>query len=169
MRTCDAAGCFSPHMARGLCEKHYTRLRRSGVPLVPPTPDQRFWAKVDKTETCWLWTAGLNRHGYGQFKLNGRTRTAHRLAYEWLVGEIPEGLHLDHLCRVRHCVNPDHLEPVTCRVNLLRGETLQARNAAKTHCPQGHPYDRLRAGRRVCSICRRDAMRRLRERKRAAA
>ena len=66
--------------------------------------------------------------------------TVHRVAYEAAVGPIPEGLQLDHLCRNTLCTNPAHLEPVTCRENLLRGNTLQAANAAKTHCPYGHPY-----------------------------
>ena len=75
---------------------------------------QRFWAKVNKTDTCWLWTAST-LNGYGQIKAGGRfgkILLAHRVAYEMLVGPIPEGLQLDHLCRVTLCVNPKHLEPV---------------------------------------------------------
>ncbi|MBO0885095.1 MAG: HNH endonuclease [Mycobacterium sp.] len=84
---------------------------------------------------------------------------AHRIAYTWLVGPIPEGFDLDHLCRVRSCVNPAHLEPVPRRTNLLRGRTIPAANAAKTHCPHGHPYDdtntvRNKTG-RLCLACRR--------------
>lgn len=91
----------------------------------------RFWAKVEKTETCWLWTAALVK-GYARFHdANLRPVGAHRWAYEELVGPIPKGLTLDHLCRVRHCVNPDHLEPVTQRENI-------ARIPPKTHCPHGH-------------------------------
>ena len=90
------------------------------MPLECPAPiSARFWAKVDKTETCWLWTGGQSA-GYGRFGFKGRPNLgAHRFAYELLVGPIPPGLDLDHLCRVRNCVNPDHLEPVTRRENLL--------------------------------------------------
>lgn len=120
-------------------------------------PD-RFWAKVDKTDTCWLWTAGRSQ-GYGDFRfMPGRSHLAHRLAYEELVGPIPAGLTLDHLCRVRHCINPAHLEPVTNYVNLMRGQGLAAQNSRKTHCPQGHPYDAENtylspSNRRFCRIC----------------
>jgi len=105
------------------------------------TPEERFWAKVNKTETCWLWTANRGRSGYGNFRYQNRQTRAHRTAYEWLVGPIPEGLQLDHLCRVRHCVNPEHLEPTTGKVNTLRGTGPSALNAVKTHCSQDHPLD----------------------------
>ena len=129
--------------------------------------DKRFWGKVDKGGPggCWLWTSTMIPDGYGSFRIGSRvdgTRRrvlAHRFAYELLVGPIPEGLTLDHLCRVRRCVNPVHLEPVTGRVNTLRGENPLAKNARKTHCPQGHPYDLLNtytdpAGRRHCRTCK---------------
>ncbi|WP_399559394.1 HNH endonuclease signature motif containing protein [Streptomyces chartreusis] len=102
---------------------------------------ERFWAKVKKTETCWLWTGAKTVAGYGQFTTAGRTDGAHRWAYEHLVGPIPAGLHIDHLCRTPACVNPAHLEPVTPRENNLRGDTFTAKNVAKTHCPKGHAYD----------------------------
>lgn len=105
--------------------------------------DVRFWCKVEKTETCWLWTAGRNDDGYGLFWDGTATVRAHRWAYEALVGPIPEGLHLDHLCRVRHCVNPAHLDPVTNAVNAARGEPgvhVREKAAAITHCPKGHEY-----------------------------
>jgi hypothetical protein len=125
---------------------------------------ERFWDKVRvNPETgCWEWTAHLIRNGYGHFRWQGKMRRAHRLAYEALVGEIPEGFQLDHLCRTRNCVNPDHVEPVTPQENTLRGDTIAARHAAKTHCPQGHPYDeentfirKGRGGGRGCRTCRR--------------
>lgn len=120
-------------------------------------PIVRFWSSIEQTETCWLWKAYRDRDGYGVLTCRPKYMRAHRFAYELLIGPIPEGLQLDHLCRIRHCVNPKHLEPVTSRVNSLRGRTLQAINAAKTHCPQGHPYDaentRFYAGRRFCHTC----------------
>jgi hypothetical protein len=117
---------------------------------------ERFWAKVRKTETCWLWTANLNNSGYGLFWVAGVDDKvpAHRIAYELLIGPIPEGLTIDHLCRVRACVRPDHLEPVTHRENMLRGK-----HARKMHCPKGHPYDVrntfiTRRGHRECRACK---------------
>lgn len=105
-----------------------------------PAPD-RFWEKVNKTDTCWLWTAAKTGGGYGIFYTDRRRFMAHRWAYEHLIGSIPDGLHIDHLCRTPACVNPAHLEPVTPRENSHRGDTVLARNIAKTHCPQGHAYD----------------------------
>lgn len=130
----------------------------------------RFWAYVNRDvleDQCWEWTGALS-DGYGYFKravgLEPRMVKAHRYAYTYLLGEIPEGLVLDHLCRNRKCVNPLHLEPVTNEENILRGESGPARNARKTHCPQGHPYDELNtythtSGWRQCKTCRNEAVR----------
>lgn len=109
--------------------------------------EERFWAKVDKTDTCWLWVGATTTAGYGRFTITLGYRKpqsfvqAHRFSYELLIGPIPAGLTIDHLCRTPACVRPDHLEPVTMRENILRGNSVAAANAAKTHCPQGHPYD----------------------------
>ena len=105
------------------------------------TIEERFWAKVHKTPTCWLWTAYTNIGGYGQLYQGPQSpiAVAHRFAYELLRGNIPEGLTLDHLCRVRNCVNPDHLEPVTLAENTLRGIGPTATNARKEQCKRGHP------------------------------
>jgi len=134
------------------------------------TPDKtwpgRFWVKVDKTDGCWLWTGCMTKpagkNGYGQIRLDGRMQVAHRIAYELLVGPIPDGLDLDHLCRTRLCVNPAHLEPVTPYENLRRGESPAARHMRKTHCNRGHELagDNLcivNGGKsRRCKRCKRD-------------
>jgi hypothetical protein len=90
---------------------------------------------------CWEWIGWKNSKGYGQMSIKQKKKPAHRVVYELLVGPIPDGLQLDHLCRNHGCVRPDHLEPVTPRENLIRGNTKAAENVAKTHCPKGHPYD----------------------------
>jgi hypothetical protein len=121
----------------------------------------RFWAKVNKTETCWLWTGASNQAGYGSVTIDGQQYYAHRIAYQWLIGPIPSGLPLDHLCRQTACVNPSHLEPVTQRENVMRGLSpglAAARQLGKTECPQGHPYDETNtyirpSGARECRIC----------------
>lgn len=101
----------------------------------------RFWNKVDNSGECWLWTAYRDKDGYGHFAVRkGLVMLAHRFAYEHQVGQIPEGLELDHLCRVTSCVRPDHLEPVTHAENMRRGVG-GINSSSKTHCPQGHPYD----------------------------
>ena len=107
---------------------------------IPRPFEVRFWEKVKKTETCWIWTAYINKCGYGQIATSRCTsELAHRAAWKLLRGEIPVNLEIDHLCRVRECVNPDHMELVTSAVNVLRGEGPPAKNARKTHCIHGHP------------------------------
>jgi hypothetical protein len=153
------------------------------------TPEARFWAKVDQhgpdgihsqtgenLGSCWLWTAARVGNGYGLFSVDRRLVRAHRFAYELLVGPIPEELDLDHLCRVRHCVRPTHLEPVTRRENLRRGVGVMAtvaRHAAKTHCTRGHEYSPQNTyvdprGNRQCRTCRLAHWAAYRSRKRAA-
>ena len=108
---------------------------------------------------CWLWTGGLDTYGYGQVKHAGRVRLVHRLVWTLLRGEPPADTEFDHLCRVRNCANPTHLDPVTHRENVLRGEGIGAIAAKATHCPQGHPYEGRNLvvfadGKRRCRICR---------------
>jgi hypothetical protein len=116
----------------------------------------------DPATGCWVWQLSLTTGGYGQIRIPELKRQgpAHRVYYERLVGPIPEGLELDHLCRNRACVNPSHLEPVTHQVNGLRGVGPCAENARKTHCIRGHElaganlYVRRDTGRRQCKACR---------------
>jgi len=141
-----------------------------------PSAAERFWARVHKDGPvsecrpdlgpCWLFDGGLT-HGYGQIRIDGKNVHAHCWAYEQAYGSVPDGYQLDHLCRVRNCVNPTHLEPVTQRINVLRGISPVAVNARKESCPQGHSYDDTntytdRRGKRSCREChrRRDKLRR---------
>lgn len=109
---------------------------------------------------CWLWTGARSGSGYGNLWANGRNALAHRVVWESLVGPIPPGLTLDHLCRNQLCVNPDHLEVVTTKVNTMRGTSFAAVNARKTQCPRGHPYEGknlIRYGNgRFCRACAQD-------------
>ncbi len=124
---------------------------------------ERFWSKVEVIGSgCWEWRGGLATNGYGRFNLgNGKSVPAHRITYNLLKGDIPEGLEPDHLCRNRKCVNPDHIEAVTRRENIMRGllpETNRNLQLSKTHCPQGHPYDKNNTyvdpqGFRQCKKC----------------
>ncbi len=101
---------------------------------------ERLWSGAIADGTgCWVWQrSGAN--GYGQLNYEGKHRYAHRAAYELVKGPIPDGFQIDHLCRTPACINPDHLEAVTQRENLIRGDTIPAANAQATHCPQGHRY-----------------------------
>jgi hypothetical protein len=130
--------------------------------------EERFWPKVDKNGPipeerpevgpCWLWTDVPSKDGYGYLSVGGGVkRPAHCVAYEIIVGPIPPKHDIDHLCRNRRCVRaPDHLEPVTRRINLLRGKTKTARNAAATQCPRGHQLSPYVPGkRRQCVECNR--------------
>lgn len=176
---CSIEGCDREVMARGWCRRHYKRWYQHGDPVAGgpvrggPIED-RFWSKVKKGDPaeCWEWTGAKTADGYGLFKADAQKSMMgpHRWSYERYVGPIPTGLQLDHLCRNRACVNPSHLEPVTPGENVRRGDAgMNMRR--KTHCPQGHPYagDNLLLdlqGKRHCRLCRREAVRRYREKTR---
>jgi hypothetical protein len=120
---------------------------------------ERFWSRIDARGPCWEWTGPLN-NGYGRLRYGGRHRYAHRLAWELLVGLLGPDEELDHLCRNRRCVNPDHLEPVSRSENLRRGYGACAQHARKTHCKRGHLLagDNLyirKNGARRCLTCNR--------------
>lgn len=146
------------------------RLRAAGikVPRYKQNPRERFWAKVDKNGPipeyaphlgpCWIWTSCDDGHSYGAFHLNGNAVKAHRYSYELAGGTLIDGLELDHLCRVTMCVNPDHLEQVTGRVNMLRGTAPAAVHAQQIECIRGHVFDEMntyitKTGSRRCRSC----------------
>ena len=134
-------------------------LARKRVPAV-----ERFEKYFRKDEGWWLWTGGLLHIGYGAFTAEDRKSVrAHRFSYEIYIGEIPKGLTLDHLCRVRSCVNPSHLEPVTIKENLMRSSNFVAINAKKTHCKNGHEFTEgsfylSKKGSRDCKQCKSDGV-----------
>ena len=118
----------------------------------------RFWERVKKTKSCWLWIGTRDAKGYGVIVNNNKHFFAHRLSYEWEKGKIPIKLEIDHLCRNSACINPKHLEAVTHRENVLRGMGLMAVNAKKTYCKYGHGFDKKNTGikknkQRYCKKC----------------
>ncbi len=125
---CTVPGCIRPFRALGLCATHWGRQRYRGGLLGgfpaydkgTPTAQDRFWAKVDQSGNCWLWTgAAAKIGGYGQLRYNGRLHLAHRLSYEWNVGPIPPGIEVCHSCDIGACVRPDHLFLGTHHANML--------------------------------------------------
>lgn len=145
----DTCACGATKMARSsVCRSCFMRW-----------PD-RFWAKVDTAGECWVWTAQIDANGYGIVSFGGKSNKAHRVSWEMEHGPIPDGLTIDHLCRVRPCVKPAHMELVTSSENVLRGEGAFVRNSRKTHCIRGHEFTPeniylARNGGRNCKECRR--------------
>lgn len=126
--------------------------------------ESRFWSKVEipsNQKMCWEWKGSKDSNGYGRFYYNYRNVSAHRLAYELLKGVIPIGKELDHLCRNILCVNPDHLEAVEHRENILRGSGFAAQEARQTHCIHGHEFtkentENRKNNKRRCRTCHRE-------------
>jgi hypothetical protein len=171
---CSIADCASAAYCRTWCTKHYARWQKHGDPTAyrpddRPTAD-RFWENVSKDGPtpnirpelgpCWSWALSTDQKGYGRFWDGKRHRKAHGYAYEVSFGSMSEGLEPDHLCRNRGCVNPDHLEAVTHRVNSQRAAY------TKITCSQGHTLPEPDAnGRRVCRPCANDRNARYKARK----
>lgn len=171
MRGCSVESCERVHYGKGFCSLHYRRWKRNGDPRITRRIfgrdneatllklEQRM--EVDPSTSCWIWSGAKIPDGYGQVRHQGKPAAVHRVAYSLLVGPIPEGLTLDHLCRRRDCFNPDHLEPVTAIENTRRGDHKTShRNRVKTHCKRGHPLagDNLvctSQGKRQCRMCNR--------------
>lgn len=153
-------------------------MRSTNGTFMAVDPTARLMSKVREENrgyptTCWVWqgTTGGGNIGqpYGMFWLDGRTQLAHRAAYSLLVGPVPDGLELDHLCRIRLCVRPLHLEPVSSQVNVHRSDSPMGQNARKTLCRRGHPFTGMWRGRRTCRACSAIRTQEHRARKAAAA
>lgn len=172
---CEVPGCPKISVKMGLCGTHYHRQSTYGnlheVRGLNNTPfEERLWIQTDKDGPvpehapelgqCWIWTGTINNKGYGAIKRDDKVVGAHRAAYELLVGPIPKGLDLDHLCRNPPCINPSHMEPVTHRENVMRGVGACALNARKTECKHGHSFNDpknlgINAWGRFCRECQR--------------
>lgn len=168
----DCGGSKPKGHGRCYCEPCLAARKAAGRPLVPKpaactSVEVRFWRHVTPTDdgSCWIWQGKPNSAGYGKMGGHDGRRGvmlyAHRVSYEMHVGPISDGLHIDHLCRVRMCVNPDHLEAVTPAVNIQRAAPFRPKvTRRRSHCPRGHSLDDAyivnRANgalQRLCRIC----------------
>jgi hypothetical protein len=176
---CTIQGCATPARRHGYCPAHLARFYRHGDPLGGGLPrglprEAYYWAKVTRgdPDECWPWTGATNRKGYGTFAVGrGKTQAAHVYGYVLAYGPVPKGKQVDHTCHNgsgctlgndcphRACQNPGHLEAVTQGTNALRGESVTAVNARKTHCKWGHELTEENSygynGRRQCITCSR--------------
>lgn len=168
---CSIKECDNVYNAMGYCKRHYMDYYNDLLPKavsVLEDPKTRYDRKIEKTDTCWVWTGSRDKRGYGRVNVgNGVIRLAHRIIYELYKGKIPKGLVLDHLCMNQPCVNPEHLEPVTQLENIKRAYAIKP-----TVCPQGHDYDEINTyinplGRKVCRKCTNQAGKDYRARKEA--
>ena len=145
---CSIPDCTRPHYARTWCKAHYWRWSKHGDPLGGNhdsrprhiAPEEWVQRYVNITDTCWLWTGATSAAGYGTYQVDGKHVSAHRYFYELSFGPIPKGFQIDHLCRTRNCVAVKHMEVVTQRENILRGEGPSAQQARQTHCKRGHEF-----------------------------
>lgn len=190
---CSIEDCTRPSKSHGWCNTHYERWRKYGdvefVHFIKGDRLKRFWSYVDQSggpDACWPWTGNVTDSGYALFHHEHKAFSAHRYAYQLMVGEISDGLVLDHICHKiehcrlaakcphRRCCNPAHLKPRPQRENALRGHGPTAINAFKDECVNGHPFDEANTyfrpgGGRSCRTCMRERMRRIRKRKRLNA
>lgn len=174
---CDADGCNSLVTLKGshgYCPRHARRYTLTGDPLgdtaTPPREKFMWHVRVDENIGCWIWTGSKNERGYGRIRRNGKIHRAHRYAYELFRGPIPDGLVIDHLCRVHSCVNPWHLEPVSNEENLERGWGRRIKTDWIDHCINGHEYTPENTyinplGRKICRSCMDRHRRRYQEKK----
>jgi hypothetical protein len=141
-----------------------SEMRYKSIPQFTPEQSEQFWTSVEvpyQPSGCWIWKGSIGPKGYGRFSIRGHNYAAHRVSRQLLVSDVTPDKQLDHLCRNRLCVNPDHVEPATNRVNVLRGYGPTAINSSKTSCNRGHAYTPentyltpSRPGERACRICK---------------
>lgn len=154
--SCSLPDCELPRQARGYCNRHYQMWHKHGDPhWSRPSKEQAFQSRVDRSGTCWEWLGHVNNVGYGWTG----TELAHRVSYQLHKGPIAPDKFIDHLCRNRSCVNPDHLEVVTPSLNFLRGIHPNAVTARTGFCQRGHEmvgenlYIVPKTGHRRCRAC----------------
>jgi len=180
-KTCLIYRCLKSAGSLGLCSAHRSTFYRHGNPFEKTrkvflgTNKNRFLKNVKKTKSCWIWVSHKSTGGYGTFYVwktaenKGGSKLAHRWAFENWVSPIPKGLEIDHICKIRNCVNPKHLRIVSHLENMHASNTLASLNSNKTHCPNGHKYEAPNIlwdkNSRKCKICVYSRMALIRENK----